>query len=106
MLAAYLDNTLEADAYPTAPSSEPSTPGNPGIPHPISLPVQQQMAQGAGDLNAFTLISQQIALLSQQVSILPQDSTSTIMPHEPIIPPSAPSSNQQMSESQLPPNKT
>src|SRR3546814_1764919 len=103
MLAAYLDNTLEADAYPTAPSSEPSTPGNTGIPHPISLPVQQQMAQGAGDLNAFTLISQQIALLSQQVSLLQQGSTSTIMTPAPIIQPSGHSSNQQMCGTILPP---
>src|SRR3546814_9410901 len=95
MLAAYLDNTLEADAYPTALSAETSTPGNPVIPHPMSLPVQQQMAQGAGDLNAFTLISQQIALLSQQVSIFQQGSTSTIMTPAPIIQPSGHSSNQQ-----------
>src|SRR3546814_12654657 len=53
------------------------------------------MAQGACDLNAFTLISHQIALLSQQVSLLQQGSTSTIMTPAPIIQPSGHSSNQQ-----------
>src|SRR3546814_11475977 len=53
------------------------------------------MAQGACDLNAFTLISHQIALLSQQVSLLQQGSTSTIMTPAPIIQPSGHTSNQQ-----------
>ncbi|PPL00242.1 amino acid adenylation domain-containing protein [Parapedobacter indicus] len=62
-LAEYLDQTLEPDAYRVTNTIAADR---------VVLPVQQQGAQGATDLNAIQLISQQIALLSQQVSLLQQ----------------------------------